>query len=250
MIEKYKGDKNMSEFKEIKISGTGTVPSGEYFSIKIWGDGDILGNIKSSQIKVVGTAISKGEIVSDILNVSGTFNCNENVSSEALIKVTGSANVKGKLKGNEVNIYGNLAVDKNIEVDKLKVMGEIETLKDCECTTFNLNGSAKIDGLLSADNVKMKLYGKSYIKEIGGEEIVVEINTIKKILSLGAIESGYLTSTLIEGDKINLINTKCDLVRGHNIVIGSGCNINKIEYTGTLTVDQRSEVGESECMKN
>lgn len=240
----------MSEVKEIKISGTGTIAAGDYFSIKIVGDGDILGNIKASQIKVLGGAISKGEVVSDILNISGSFNCDENLSSENLIKVSGSANLKGKLKGNEVNIYGNLAVDKNIEVNNLKIMGQIEALNDCECTTFYLNGSGKIDGLLSADKVKMKLYGRSYIKEIGGEEIIVEINKIKKILSLRTIESGHLKSNLIEGDKINIINTKCDLVRGHNIIIGPGCKINKIEYTGTLTVDKTSEIGESECMKN
>ena len=60
----------------------------------------------------------------------------------------------------------------------------------------------------------------------------------------------FLTTNLIEGDKITLENTKCKIVRGHDIVIGPGCEIDKVEYTGKLTIDKDSTVGEEECMKS
>lgn len=48
----------------------------------------------------------------------------------------------------------------------------------------------------------------------------------------------------IEGEDIDLESTKAELVRGRNVVIGAGCEIERVEYSGTLTVDKAAKVGE------
>jgi hypothetical protein len=48
----------------------------------------------------------------------------------------------------------------------------------------------------------------------------------------------------IEGEEIDIEGTKADLVRGRNVVIGSGCEIERVEYSGTLTVDKTAKVEE------
>ena len=35
---------------------------------------------------------------------------------------------------------------------------------------------------------------------------------------------------------VELANTKLNVLRGHNIKVGAGCEIDKIEYTGELVV--------------
>lgn len=48
----------------------------------------------------------------------------------------------------------------------------------------------------------------------------------------------------IEGDEIDLEGTKAELVRGKTVVIGAGCEIERVEYSGALTVDKAAKVGE------
>ena len=51
-----------------------------------------------------------------------------------------------------------------------------------------------------------------------------------------------LKAELIEGEEIDLQATRAELVRGRNVVIGPGCEIERVEYSGSLMVDPSAKV--------
>ena len=55
-----------------------------------------------------------------------------------------------------------------------------------------------------------------------------------------------MSAQLIEGDNIVLEYTDADIVRGKNVVIGRGCNINKVEYTNEYKLKDDGKVENAE----
>jgi hypothetical protein len=53
-----------------------------------------------------------------------------------------------------------------------------------------------------------------------------------------------LETSVIEADEIQLEDTRADVVRGRNVVIGAGCRIGLVEYADELRVDPDAEVKE------
>ncbi len=51
-----------------------------------------------------------------------------------------------------------------------------------------------------------------------------------------------LTAELIEGDVIELTNTKAKTVRGNKVKIGPNCQIETVEYSGDYTCDPSASV--------
>lgn len=47
----------------------------------------------------------------------------------------------------------------------------------------------------------------------------------------------------IKGNDITLSKTEASLVAGHHIKIGPDCNVDEVEYSGTLEVDPSASVG-------
>lgn len=56
--------------------------------------------------------------------------------------------------------------------------------------------------------------------------------------------SGRGKVLLIEGDNIEIENTRAKVVRGKNIIVGKNCTIERIEYSGEFKVDEESLVEE------
>ena len=121
--------------------------------------------------------------------------------------------------------------------------GWLTILENCQGQEFVVDGKVNIKGLLSADIIDISLRGKSYVKDIGGEEILIKNDggITVKIFGVSKTISSYMECDLIEGDKINIENTRCKIVRGKDITIGEGCTIDKIECSGNLIVDERSK---------
>jgi len=125
------------------------------------------------------------------------------------------------------------------------------TIKEsCEVELFQLNGAVEVDGLLSADRIEIKVGHHSTVKEMGGERITVihqsSTNFIKKVLNMFLKRNDVLEADIIEGDDIHLEATKAKLVRGNKVVIGDKCQIERVEYTGSLDVHEHAKVLGSE----
>ncbi|EKQ56679.1 MULTISPECIES: hypothetical protein [unclassified Clostridium] len=196
----------MDNLYDINLEGIGTVNGGNYKSIKITGVGTILNNITCEQFNSEGVCKVNGSIGCNNIYVEGTFNSLGSIEAGEKVIINGMVKSGENIQGREINISGRI----------------------------------NVNGLLSGDKIKIILIGKNRVKEIGGEEITVLQE--KKSFINGTIIPNKLICDSIEGDIITLENTECEMVRGTNVNIKSGCKIKKIEYTGEIFIDPKSKV--------
>lgn len=245
----------MNELSDMRISGSGTIPGGEFNNVKIAGSGKITGNVKANLISISGSGSSEGNLISNSIKISGSFKCNGTVNATEVIKVAGSGNFLKLVEGKDITISGSASFGGKVKFENMTIAGSSIIKDNCEGKNFRSNGKLEISTLLSADMISISPYENCYVKEIGGEKITVipeKVNSISfksLFYSFSSDKPGILSSDIIEGDKIYLENTKCKIVRGHDIEIGPKCDIEKIEYTGTLSLNEKSTVGEKVCTK-
>lgn len=256
------GSIGAGKYNNIKIMGNGTTLGDiECIDISVMGDGEFKGKVEGRNIKVMGNSTFDSDIKVEELNVCGDTTLNGkgimnslkikgDFTSKKDIEVKGDAKILGDMTLEEglvckyIKVLGDATIKKNLVFDEIDIKGSIKVLGNCEGNYFYNKGEVIVEGLLSADKIEIVPKRVSKIEEIGGSEI-----TIKKSGWLDIID-GMVSSKLIEGDTIILQNTTCNIVRGHNVTILDGCSIDKIEYTGKLTVDKKSKVGEEICLKN
>lgn len=251
----------MERLNNMNVSGNGQIPEGKYNNVKISGSGvvngdiesnsavvsgsgDFLGNVNSKEIRVSGSCNYKKNIKGDFLKVSGSLNCHGLVHLDKELKISGNSKIHGSLYGKDIRISGNIDIGKGVSFNTMNTSGVVNIKGDCEGNYFKSSGKVNIDGLLSADRIEIALHRKSFIKEIGGEEIIIK-NYHSKIpwpISITFGGEKRVKSNLIEGDKIILSSTECTLVRGEDIVIEEGCKIERIEYTRSLEINEKSTV--------
>ncbi|MGL4107585.1 hypothetical protein [Clostridium sp. LP20] len=234
----------MNNYGSIRIIGESSISKGAYDKITIIGEAKSSGKVECNSLNVLGTLDLEDEFKACDMKIVGE------VTASCKVESTGKVKLLGELVGdddfiiNTVNIIGQGIFKKNLTFNNIDLLGELTVSGNCEGNIFYSKGKASIDGLLSADKIEINPKDSSFINEIGGSEIIIR-NTGWNVFS-----NGKVISNTIEGDKIILEQTHCKIVRGHDIKILRDCNIDRIEYTGTITVDERSSVGEVICMKN
>ena len=230
----------------IKISGSGSAGGGDFDQIKISGSGKISGNTTCNFFKISGSASVDGNIEMEEGHISGSAKFHNSVKANYL-KISGSAKSLGSMDIKELKVSGSLNAEQALTGEQMNISGVLKLEGDCNAETFEMNGQCKIGGLLNADRIDISLEGKSDIKAIGAETIKVTAgsygsNFIKEMIGIFSDQSQKLFCESIEGDDIYLENTICDEVRGGRIVIGKGCQIKLVEYTGTLEVNGDAKI--------
>jgi cytoskeletal protein CcmA (bactofilin family) len=261
--EQNKQDNNV--IGDLRMSGSGSAAGGKYNVISISGSGEVNGDVECNEIKTSGSSRINGNVKAISVSTSGSSKIHGNVSAERLhtsgsckvegnisikeLNSSGSTKVNGDLTGGIVHVSGGTKIDGNVHVEEIKVSGGIDIGGDCEVERFKASGSFRINGLLSSDNVDISLHGSCKVREIGGEKIAVK-NGRESMFGLGKLLELFIPfdKTLevesIEGDEVFLECTKAKVVRGNNVVIGEGSNIEVVEYTGNLEVRQGAKVKE------
>lgn len=218
------GSSNGGSFNTFTINGRGTV-NGDVNCIEFDcnGSGTINGNVVADQAKFNGHGKIKGNFESQSLMIDGTAGITNNLIVKKL-KVSGKANVGGKIKSDELKVKGRLTVE-----------------EDCEAETFKAESQFTIGGLLNADLIDITIFADCKAKEIGGQTILIK----QKNSLLGFFKPfirTQLETECIEGDKIEIENTKAGIVRGNQVTIGANCEIEIVEYSGEFTMDDNSIV--------
>jgi len=220
------GSANGGQFHQVTINGKGTVNSDiECVVFDCNGSGTVNGNLMTNKAKVNGNGKIKGNLECERLIVDGTAKVEKNLRVDHF-KVAGKATIGGRVKAEEINIKGKLTVE-----------------GDCEADLFKAESHFMIGGLLNADHVDIKIFGECKAKEIGGQTILVKHKAPLIGLFKTFIQT-QLETECIEGDKIELENTKAAVVRGNHVTIGAKCEIGLVEYTGELSVDKKAIVKE------
>ena len=219
--------------RDLKIYGQGSSSGGKFKKVIIQGSGHIKGDIECTNLKVYGEGQFEGNVkVEDIVNIKGKTDFNGEIKAKNF-KIQGEVQVKGEIFADYTNITGNITTD-----------------KDFNAEIFKLEGGFTINGLLNADNIKINIYWPCKVNEIGCSEITVKKDV--KISFLGIKDmikplskNKILTADIIEGDLIYLENTNAKIVRGNNVTIGTGCEIELVEYKESYKKDDKSIVDKS-----
>ncbi|MCB2360579.1 polymer-forming cytoskeletal protein [Clostridium estertheticum] len=231
---------------DLKMSGSGSSCGGKYNDVFISGSGKINGDLDCVYFKTSGSSKVIGNLKAETIKISGSSKIEGNVEVKD-IKISGSTHVIGNLKSENVSISGSTHIDGNLYAQEVNISGSVTIGKNCEAECFKANGGFKIQELLNAGQITIRLGGNCFVKEIGGEHIDIRVNPMDNSIFRKAIDKIFntraeLTTDLIEGDDIYLQNTNVNIVRGNNITIGTGCNIGLIEYKGEIEVSDSSIV--------
>ncbi|WP_105617031.1 hypothetical protein [Vallitalea okinawensis] len=244
----------MSDKSNLNIVGVGNTSGGNYEKVLIMGVAVIEGSVTIRKHKCLGVATVKGNItVADKYSLFGTQTVDGNMKAKS-VKVRGTDRVKGTLDCEEIHIAGTgiyskirgikkidtkgvIKIQESLECNQLEVRGVLEAKEEIAAEKVMLNGSFHVDGLLTGDVIDITLKDKSYAREIGGQTIKVE--------SKGTlVNKGHLNTESIEGDNIQLESTEAKLVRGKNVIIGSGCVIERVEYKSSVNISSKAKVNE------
>ena len=235
---------------DLKIIGNNSASGGQYNSAKIIGNGSIMGDLDCVAFKGVGDSRLQGNLRAGAVKITGSFHVDGKADVDDM-RVTGDLDLDGDLHAQHCHLRGRLTTKAGVKADDLSLMGNITVKKNCEAETFNGEGQIRIDGLLNADRIEIKTYGASRISEIGGDRIDIgkgSAPSFGKMIKVLFVPSNWgnamLTVNSIEGDDIRLSSTRARVVRGNNVVIESGCEIDLVEYTGSLRVHRSSKVKE------
>jgi cytoskeletal protein CcmA (bactofilin family) len=214
---------------DLKIYGQGSSAGGKYNKVSIMGEGKIAGDVDCLNIKIYG----EGEIL-------GNLKVNDGID------VKGHANIKGDLEGEKLKIQGDVQVY-GASVEKAEIMGNITTKNDFNAEKFKLEGGFNIGSLLNADEIEISLYWPCKAREIGGSKIKVKKDSKLSFLGLKNMIkpnecSKELIADIIEGDNLYLEYTKARVVRGNNIELGPGCEIELVEYKNDFKQDEKTKV--------
>lgn len=240
---------NNKNLKDLKINGEGSMSGGSYSDITINGQGKITGDVNCDNFKCNGESKILGSMNANSAKVNGSAVITGDLKS-AEVKVLGYSKIKGSIESKNTKINGQIEVEGNLSSDDIKITGEANVNKDCSAENFETSGGFKIGGFLNADDVNIKLYGPCSVKEIGCSNITVKKGNVFNFRGLiksifPSIEYfGGLSVDVIEGDDIDLENTKAGIIRGNNITVGTGCEIELIEYKSTLQKTGEAKVKE------
>ncbi len=244
----------MSDYIDMKISGSSTMPGGEYGKVSISGAGKIQGSLKCDSLSCSGSGKVEGDVVtrsvscSGAMKVEGSIDCREKLSVTGSFQCNGSAQVQelkcsggfqaqGKVSGGEFQVSGSVKAESGMHCRELRSYGACRVQGDLEGEYVQLKGLTKISGLLNAETVEISAGASSEIGDIGGSTITVqrEDSTFRILgFSFGRTPSFSLSTNTIEGDRVELEYTAAKVVRGKQVIIGEGCEIDRVEYTETF----------------
>lgn len=230
---------------DLKIAGSTTVAGGVFDKVTIAGQAEINGDLDCLEFKVSGSSDIKGNLKAETIKISGRAAIAGNLWSKEA-KISGHLATRGDLSVKKICISGHAEITGNVSAELIDVRGYLTTKGDCEAESLVAMGTVVVDGMLNAGNIDIKLYGNSRAREIGGENISIRSHVAFGLHRLMKIfySPGKFTAETIEGDDIHLEQVRAKVVRGNNVTIGSGCQVDLVEYRDSIERDEDSQVNE------
>ncbi len=177
----------------------------------------------SGSMKVEGAAqIDSGRF-------SGSLVCEKGLQVAQALRCSGSVKIGGTLHCGSIALSGSCKIVGALTAQTVDCSGNLEVNSGVEAEQFSSSGRLDIHGLLNADHISIELNGSGEVEDVGGGVIAVRQGPWNR-------RGGKLEAHSIEGDSIHLENTQARIVRGRDIYIGKGCEIERVEYSGSLNI--------------
>lgn len=224
----------------------------------VWKDetvaGGIFETINVEGSSVVNSSVEANELIVEkesVLKIEGKLNV-------PYLKVYGELVIEGMLETNELVIgedgyiavqdeavigtidnKGTLDLKRGIKVDDIQNKGAFIAMGPVKATTFQSNGSVRLDEELNADNVTITVAEVSNIRYIVCNALTVKAEREKLIFK---DESSILTVREIDAVNVSVENVLCDLLRADDVTIKAHCSIKVVEYVNDYKYDEASDV--------
>ncbi|GED32655.1 polymer-forming cytoskeletal protein [Brevibacillus centrosporus] len=235
---------NQDNRPDLVIHGTVNAAGGVYGEVAVHGFGKIKGNVECLDLHCAGHVNVDGDVHASRGKIEGNANICGAAHFENM-EVYGQLDVNGDMTFTQLRVDGSVKVHGSVSGEEILLNGFLKATGDCEAEVFKAKGAFTIGGLLNAGHVSIHLHGSSEAREIGGEHIEVRkagISTLNKLMK--QFFNNTLSVDTVEGDEIYLEYTRAKIVRGTNIEIGPGCEIDLVEYSGEFRQDSSSRVKE------
>ncbi len=132
--------------------------------------------------------------------------------------------------------------------DTIEIYGVVESKGAIEAEEIIVKGCLKNTHTINAEHVYITdKEGRGHFNEIGASTVCIQREDARykwlRFFRWG--RRGIASGELIEADNITIEYATVKVLRGHDIKIGKACKVDKVEYTGTLTVDEKADVKET-----
>lgn len=261
----------------LNLSGSGHVTSDGslYENVHISGAGKIDGDLRCMEIHASGSANVNGNVYcegdahcSGSGHFGGSFECKELHASGAchisknlrctVAHLSGASKVCGNMECETARCSGATEVRGDVTFRELTMSGVSKIRGNASGENVRISGITEIGGLLNAENIEIFIEASVMseaqvrIKEIGCTNLTVTprtngFNSIFDSLFVkkgGVYRCALVCCEVIEGDEVKLFGTSAKIVRGRNVKIGEGCEIERVEYSGSI------EIADSAVVKN
>ena len=225
----------MNEKANMNISGSSTMPGGDYAKVSVSGCGKIIGDVKAEQMVCSGVAKIEGNATIGKLTCSGACSFQQDLTVTEKATFSGASKVLGTCKCHEMLCSGATKLEQNVSCNTLKLAGVIKVAGDVEAESVYLDGAVSIEHLLNSEEIFLKSRNTSTINEIGCSKLTVKKGRISFWNALFHPKKKVLITNSIECDSCDLEGTEATIVRGSTIVIHKGCKIERVEYTQSCT---------------
>jgi|LSQX01.2.fsa_nt_gb cytoskeletal protein CcmA (bactofilin family) len=233
------------------ISGSGTISGGEYRNVRISGAGKVTGDLKCESFSCSGASNVEGSIVCSDFNCSGSTKVKGDLKSTGTVRISGSTIISGTVSAGEIRSSGSFHAENTVSANSsVSMSGSTRIDGDLIAENITISGLVKVSGLMNGGNVSICPSGNSRTGSIGGTNITIKndspnyfINFIAKFFSNSNSDFSFETDS-IEGDKIEIFHTKAKLVRGGVVTIGDGCEVERVEYSESITYSDHCKIGE------
>ncbi|BBI35172.1 hypothetical protein [Cohnella abietis] len=195
-------------------------------------------------VRIVGESVLSSDVDCLKLHCTGELDINGDLKVGGL-RLTGECEVKGNLDATKIGGRGEISILAGARLEEVKFTGNIDVKGDCEVGSYRGSGAFTVGGLLSAEILEITMYGPCNAKELGGGTL--KIKRSRSAIFSNLIRSKHATvlnTELIEGDSIDIEHTVANVVRGNRVKVGAGCDIDRVEYRGTLQIHKSAIVRE------
>ena len=242
----------------LAISGIGTLWDGVYDRVEVSGMGKLTGKVKAAVCEINGTLRGSGELESGVCDVKGMVSIHGTL-------ITNKTQNNGRLKvetlrcTDRLESNGSLYCERDAMLTEAESNGWMTVLGNVSASSLEAGPVLAVKGMLNADSVLVdcSMYGGA--REVEGESITIGLlpersnkanfrmgSVARALFSAKQAMKGYkmerFMAKSIEGTTVILDHVLADVVRGHHITIGAGCEIELVEYTGTLQQSDGAQV--------
>lgn len=246
---------NTNGLIDMRVSGASSLTGGEFKSLRISGSARINGNVKcedchcsgscridgdleAESIHSSGSVKISGKLIAGDVQTSGSLHC-QSGDLKGEFRSSGGTFFEADVNATRIHCSGALKCGGNLHCEQISTSGKCAVDGNLEAETFKCTGSVEVPGLLNAETLYIYPSNRSKVGTIGGCDIriLVKDNMSSSFFRRFTSESQIEVGT-IEGDRVELEATKAEIVRGRDVIIGKGCTIDLVEYTGTFTAEE------------